>query len=35
MRPAFNRRHALENEPERPPHRQVMLTRDSREFDGV
>ena len=28
-------RRALEEHPERPPHRQIMLTRDSRKFDGV
>ena len=33
--PAFSRRHAHENEPERLPHRQIMLSRDSREFGGV
>jgi hypothetical protein len=33
--PAFSRRHAHENEPEGLPHRQIMLTRDSREFGGV
>jgi hypothetical protein len=32
---AFRLRHALEKDPKRSPHRQIMLARKSGEFNGV